>query len=187
MEGAVEFDFHGIVGVVVEKGVDEFAMGHLLLVEHDVGVVGSAELDEDIPGLGESGAAEGTAVDGLDTLQVIFFEVFEGVAVGVPLEAAESLDVHVFGTAEEAAVGDVFESSALEEDRRSGPPGQHHVGGVPGELIVPGVVVRFRRYQSARERLKGGEPVPFSLDALDDLHGRHVVYTRVEAHLVEEE
>ncbi len=94
--------------MVIEEGVDEFAVGHLLLIEHHVGVVGGSKLDEDIPGLGESGAAEGSPVNGVDSVEVVALDVFEGVAVGIAFEAAKSIDIHVFGAAENAVVRDIF-------------------------------------------------------------------------------
>ena len=145
-----------------------------------------AQLHQEVPRLAESCAAQGASNEGLHLCQSVQFSVSERIAVGVTVVGAP---IHFDGRQRlEGAVGRHDPHAALiEEGRGPSLTGEHHVSGVPAQLVMPGVVVGIRRHQAAAVRLKTEHAPSLLPDFVDDLHGTHVVDARIQAELVQDQ
>jgi hypothetical protein len=85
--------------------------------------------------------------------------------------------------AEHLVVRNVFEFAIVQEPGTL-PSGQYHIPRIPGKLVLPGIVFKTRSHQSPGAGLKGLQGTPFFPDPVNHLHGRHVVYSRVNPALV---
>ena len=87
-------------------------MGHGWYVLHFVAVVRSTDLHENVPGLTKSWPSQGTAIKGLDVVQLVQVQVLEGIAIAIPFEVAMAGNMDDFCSGEEFVIGDVLVSSA---------------------------------------------------------------------------
>ena len=83
-------------------------------------------------------------------------------------------------------IRNVFVFALLDELGHAALPRKNHISGVPGEFIVPKIVIALRSHKPSCKRLKKQHPGAAVLDPVNHLHGTHVIYAGIQTNFVHE-
>ena len=137
----------------MNKAIDEIPVAHIPGILHDIGVISGAQLHKNVPGLTESGPANGSPEHGFEIMKPIGIPVGKRIPVAIDFKFAQIRYQNGLNATEYFMVWDVFEFTVVKEAGTI-VTRQDHISGIPGKLVFPGIVFITRCHQSARAGFK---------------------------------